>query len=174
MTTENPSDRGTLLSDARRRLAQLEAETHRLRGELARLEAAGEDAAAEQIEARLRQREGELNGQHEKIASADRASAEPTTPAGERAAPAEQAASPKAACTQPSTRVRPRGEQGAKRNATAASPMGAPNGAKPERHAEKKKRSAVLLLSGLPAWAVSLVVHAVMLLLLGAISFATL
>lgn len=46
-------DRQQQLDDTRQRLTRLEAETHRLRAQLARLEAAGEDAAAARLEAQI-------------------------------------------------------------------------------------------------------------------------
>ncbi|TWT36041.1 hypothetical protein KOR34_09400 [Posidoniimonas corsicana] len=57
---DSPPDRATLLRDARRRLAQLEIETHRLRAELARLEARGEDEAAARLTEQLEREEERL------------------------------------------------------------------------------------------------------------------
>ncbi|MEM6330253.1 MAG: hypothetical protein AAF790_08390, partial [Planctomycetota bacterium] len=61
MIDHQQPDRQQRLDEARDRLTRLEAETHRLRAELARLEAAGEDEAAARIEDQLARRAAEAS-----------------------------------------------------------------------------------------------------------------
>ena len=147
-TSENLNDRDELLRDVRRRLTQLELETHRMRAELARLEAAGEDEAADKLEAELRAHQQQIDKQHHQ------------GPSPSEAIPATIPA----AATQPL--VRP----AKKEKPQSAAPLTI--AIEPREEEDSSPRSA--RRRRLPPWVVSLGVHAVLVLALGTLSFATL
>lgn len=146
----HPAPRDTLLQRTRRRLTRLEVEVHRLRAELARLEARGEDEAARRLAVQLREEERRLalapdDAELLSDSSVDAPQPAPTDFVGLEAA------------TRPS--LAPRSQSGG----TTAQ----------KSRTRRKKRQKRSLLSA-PAWVVSLVAHGALLTMFGAVGFATL
>ncbi|TWT72805.1 hypothetical protein Pla123a_41040 [Posidoniimonas polymericola] len=155
-------NRADLLHDTRVRLARLEIETHRLRAELARLEAHGEDEAAARLTEQLARQQGRID--HDRRLLDDAPAVVAAGISNPEAAPAAQpsghtASDPAWDRSPAEFEVPPRGHHASQppRGFSAKSPHG--------RHGRQRRRVK-------SEWAVSLAAHLALGAVLGLASFA--
>ncbi|MEM6798691.1 MAG: hypothetical protein AAF589_04185 [Planctomycetota bacterium] len=163
MNDPGDTNRQRQLDAARRRLTELEVETHRLRAQLAKLEATGEEAAAARLEAELAQRTEETSATEALLLPERTPSDKSPEVVGQTISQREPAESFAVGDNRDATdKPEP--------NAAVPFDLESEAGAVPR----EKRKSPKAWLRNTPAWVTSLGVHAALVLLFSLMTFVTL